>query len=45
VTLAIAQLLKPFVLLGILGGLLAIRHLVIKYFPDGKLKRILLSEV
>jgi len=41
----IAQLLKPFALLVILGGLLFCRHLVIWYWPEGKLKRLLLLRV
>lgn len=39
-TLALA--IKPFVLLAMLGFLLCIRFAVIKYFPEGRLKRLLL---
>lgn len=39
-TLALA--IKPFVLLAMLGFLLSIRFAVIKYFPEGRLKRFLL---
>lgn len=41
----LANLLKPFVLLGILGGLLFCRYLVIWFMKDGKLKRLLLLRV
>lgn len=41
----IAAALKPFALLAILGGLLAVRHAVKRWLPEGKLKRLLLTEV
>jgi len=41
----LAQLLKPFALLAILGGLLLCRYLVIWYWPEGRLKRLLLLRV
>jgi hypothetical protein len=44
-TWAIALFVKPFVLLAALAGLLCIRHLVIRYVPEGRLKRILLHKV
>lgn len=42
---AIAQVLKPFALLLILGGLLLCRFLVIWYWPEGRIKRLLLLRV
>lgn len=44
-TVFLATALKPFVLLAALGGLLAVRHAVMRWLPDGKLKRFLLTEV
>ncbi len=41
----LAQLLKPFVLLAILGGLLLCRYLVIWFLPNSRLKRLLLLRV
>ena len=41
----LAQVLKPFALLAILGGLLLCRYLVIWYWPEGRLKRLLLLRV
>lgn len=41
----LAALLRPFVLLMILGGLLAVRHAVMHWMPDGRIKRLLLREV
>jgi len=38
----IALLLKPFALLAILTTLLAVRHAVMRWVPDSRLKRLLL---
>lgn len=40
-----AAALKPIFLLLALGFLLAVRYAVIRYMPEGRLKRILLLEV
>jgi hypothetical protein len=41
----IAMILKPFAIFFILCGLLIIRKMVIRFFPEGKLKRLLLRDV
>lgn len=41
----LAALLRPFVLLAILGALLLVRYCVIWWMPECKLKRILLLKV
>lgn len=42
ISFALAIAIKPFVLLVMLGFLLCIRFAVIKYVPEGRLKRLLL---
>ena len=42
---ALAMLLRPFVLLAILGSLLCVRYAIIWWFPEGKVKRLLLYRV
>ena len=42
---AIGMLLRPFALLAILGGLLCVRFAVARWWPDGRLKRLLLLRV
>lgn len=37
-----AMLIKPFALLAVLGLLVCIRYGIIKYMPDGRLKRLFL---
>ncbi len=41
----LAALLKPIALLAILGALLAVRHAVIQWMPDSRLKRLLLKQI
>ena len=41
----LSALLKPFVLLAVLGFLLCIRYAVIWWWPEGKVKRFLLQRV
>lgn len=40
-----AAALKPIFLLLALGFLLAVRHAVIRYLPEGRIKRVLLLEI
>jgi hypothetical protein len=44
-TFAIAMLIKPLVLILLLAFLLVIRLCFIRWFPDGKIKRLLLTKV
>jgi hypothetical protein len=44
-TIAITMIVKPFVLLALLGALLLIRLAVIRWFPEGKIKKLLLIQV
>lgn len=44
-TLPIALFLKPFFLFIASVGLLGVRHLVIRFFPSGWLKRLLLYKI
>lgn len=44
-TFAIAMLIKPLFLLAVLAVLLLIRLAVIRWFPEGRIKRILLIQV
>jgi hypothetical protein len=44
-TTFLAAALKPVVLLGVLGALLAVRHTLMRFMPEGKLKRLLLLEL
>ena len=41
-SLVLAMLIKPFALLAVLGMLVLIRYGIIKYMPDGWLKRLFL---
>lgn len=41
-SLVLAMLIKPFALLLVLGVLVCIRYGIIKYMPDGWLKRLFL---
>lgn len=41
----IALLLKPFALLAILAALLAVRHAVMRWMPDSRLKRLFLLRI
>lgn len=40
--LIVSILAKPFIVLIFMGLLLCVRHAVIKYFPNGRIKRLLL---
>jgi hypothetical protein len=42
---ALAMFLKPFMLFGFLVALLCVRFAVIRWFPEGRIKRFLLSPV
>ncbi len=44
-SVALAMLLKPFVLLAFLTALLCVRFAIIKFMPECKFKRILLTRV
>ena len=41
----LAMALKPFVIFLVLVALLGVRYLFVRFFPDGKLKRLLLLNV
>lgn len=41
-SLMIAMLIKPFAVFAVLAVLVCIRYAVIKYFPEGRLKRFFL---
>lgn len=41
-SLMIAMLIKPFAVFAVLSLLVCIRYAVIKYFPEGRLKRFFL---
>ena len=43
--LFLSALLKPFVLLAFLGGLLAVRWTLQRWLPEGRLKRALLFDL
>jgi hypothetical protein len=41
-SLTLAMLVKPFIILSVLALLLCVRFAIIKYFPESRLKRLLL---